>query len=114
MSNVIEFKRPSGRKKQKVPEGRIFLWFKNTTTSFKKNLFIYFKSYCFGCLVFVSFLSRKLLKLIITMSMVLFLVEWFMGRLGVQEFYNLLFLNGFLFLINVVSTSCIKWIRGNV
>lgn len=63
---------------------------------------------------FVSAASRKLLKLIATLSIVLFLVEWFMGRLGAPEFYNLLFLMGLLLVINVISTSCIKWIRGNV
>ncbi|AWF18706.1 putative orf1 (plasmid) [Escherichia coli] len=52
--------------------------------------------------------------MIATLSIVLFLVEWFMGRLGAPEFYNLLFLMGLLLVINVISTSCIKWIRGNV
>ncbi len=61
--------------------------------------------------VFVSAASRKLLKLIATLSIVLFLVEWFNGPFGAPEFYNLLFLMGLLLVINVISTSCIKWIE---
>ncbi|ECZ5345049.1 hypothetical protein K0J54_004448 [Salmonella enterica] len=113
MGNVIEFKRPKGERNQKgkMP---ILLWFKKTAMSLKNNLFTYSKSCCCICLFFVSAVSRKLLKLIATLSIVLFLVEWFMGRLGAQEFYNLLFLMGLLLVINVISTSCIKWMRGNV
>ncbi|EAQ7631451.1 hypothetical protein B5A14_004261 [Salmonella enterica subsp. enterica serovar Luciana] len=115
MGNVIEFKRPKGERNQKdkMPKRGILLWFKKTALSLKNNLFTYSKSCCCICLFFVSAASRKLLKLIATLSIVLFLVEWFMGRLGAPEFYNLLFLMGLLLVINVISTSCIKWIRGN-
>ncbi|CAI1933962.1 Uncharacterised protein [Serratia entomophila] len=116
MSNVIEFKRPKGERnrKDKMPERGVLLWLKNTALSFKNNLFTYSKSCCCISLFFVSVVSRKLLKLIATLSIVLFLVEWFMDRLGVREFYNLLFLMVLLLVINVISTRCIKWIRGNV
>lgn len=116
MGTVIEFKRPEGKKDQKgkMPERWILRWFKKTALSLKSNLFTYSKSCCCICLFFVSTMSRKLLKLVITLSIVLFLVEWFMGLLGATEFYNLLFLIGLLLVINVISTNCIKWIRGNI
>jgi hypothetical protein len=113
MGNVIEFKRPKGERNQKgkMPERGILPWFKKTALSLKNTLFTYSKSCCCICLFFVNAVSRKLLKLVATLSIVLFLVEWFMDRLGMREFYNLLFLMGLLMVINVISTSCIKWMR---
>lgn len=113
MGNVIEFKRPKGEKKRKdkTSENGVLPWFKKTALSLKNTLFTYSKSCCCICLFFVNSVSRKLLKLVTTLSIVLFLVEWFMDRLGAQEFYNLLFLIGLLLIINVISTSCIRWIR---
>ncbi|EDF6226473.1 TPA: hypothetical protein G8O14_005010 [Salmonella enterica] len=113
MGNVIEFKRPKGERNQKdkMPERGVLLWLKKTALTLKNTLFTYSKSCCCICLFFVNLMSRKLLKLVATLSIVLFLVEWFMDRLGMREFYNLLFLMGLLMLINVISTSCIKWMR---
>ncbi|HAG5258505.1 TPA: hypothetical protein G8577_004781 [Salmonella enterica] len=113
MGNVIEFKKPKGEKdqKDKMPGREILPWLKTTALSLKNTLFSYSKSCCCICLFFVNLVSRKLLKLVATLSIVLFLVEWFMDRLGMREFYNLLFLMGLLLVINVISTSCIKWMR---
>lgn len=117
MSNVIDFNRAKdekNRKDKKSEKMRVRLWLQKTALSLKNNLFMLSKSCCWFFLVFVSALSRKLLKLVCTLSIVLFIIEWFMGRLGAQEFNNLLFLIALTLVVNVVSTSCIRWIRGSV
>jgi hypothetical protein len=93
MGNVIEFKRLKGERNQKdkMPKrgyccGSKRLPCPSKTTSLPTLSHVA----VFVC--FLSAASRKLLKLIATLSIVLFLVEWFMGRLGAPEFYNLLFL----------------------
>lgn len=81
MGNVIEFKRLKGERNQKdkMPKRGVLLCPKRLPLSLKNNPFTYSKSCCCICLFFVSAASRKLLKLIATLSIVLFLVEWFYG-----------------------------------
>lgn len=110
MGNVIEFKRP----KDKMPKRGILAWLPKTALALKNKLFTCSKSFFCICLSFVSTASGKLLKLVALLTIVLFLVEWFMDRVGTWEFYNLLFLMALLLVINLISASGIRWIKGSV
>ncbi|ECB6713961.1 hypothetical protein E0V51_23010 [Salmonella enterica subsp. enterica serovar Hvittingfoss] len=116
MSNVIDFKKAkdsvkSKKGQQKIQESERFNSYFAIVKPLKETFSFLLKSAIYAILFVLKLLSGTLFKVLATLTLFLFIVEWLVGRLNYQCLYKSVFFLAITVIVYVASNMCIKLLK---